>query len=493
VELAHEESSVPSDARKRNDTIVSNVREDVKAVDPKCRQFLVTLGMSWAVDRCLKGLCVVFVLATALLGQTSGTKDIPVTAVTGESWLNHLRRNFDETSMGKTGRLGPAPVLSEETPCPQLDVPALRDRVTCNIVGSQDEDSSPGFSARTVILHGSDLYRLNCRGCHGESGLGAPPDINSVINPVRATSVAAIMERMKNIGMDMSRADAAVLAKQSKAALLQRLHNGGQNMPPFSHLNEAEIRSLFAYLTQLAGVSGAEREQVVVRESPARVGELIVKSTCHICHNTAGLNPTPQELIEGAIPPLNTLPFRTNASEFVRKVTNGAPVMMGAPPVFYRGRMPVFYYLSQSEAADAYRYLSSYVPYQWAQAAASIASAQQASGPPSIPYNPASEVLQVRNDISVNLATLRLAGIIAVVLLTIGGVGFAVFEFRRLPVASEAHSVAMEREAPKVKAESEELRVTTGSEAPRLTMESEGSGLALESEAPGMTTEGEAA
>jgi len=45
---------VPSYALKRNDTIVSNVREDVKAVDPKCRQFLVKLGMGWAVDRCLQ-------------------------------------------------------------------------------------------------------------------------------------------------------------------------------------------------------------------------------------------------------------------------------------------------------------------------------------------------------------------------------------------------------------------------------------------------------
>lgn len=484
---------MPSDARKRNDTIVSNVREDVKAVDPKCRQFLVKLSMRWAVDRCLKCLSVVFVLAAVLPGQTSGTKDIPVTAVTGESWLNHLRRNFDETSMGKTGRLGPAPVLSVETPCPQLDVPALRDRVTCNIVGSQTEDSSPGFSARTVILHGSDLYRLNCRGCHGESGLGVPPEINSVINPVRATSVAAIMERMKNIGMDMNRADASVLAKQSKAALLQRLHNGGQDMPPFPHLNEAEIRSLFAYLRQLAGVSGAEREQVVVRESHARVGELIVKSTCHICHNTAGLNPSFQELIEGAIPPLNTLPFRTNASEFVRKVTNGAPIMMGRPPEFYRGRMPVFYYLSQSEAADAYRYLSSYVPYQWTQAAASIASARHASGPLSTPYNPASEVLQARNDISINLAALRLAGEIVVALLLIGGVSFGVLEFRRLLVMSGARSVAMESEAPKVMTEREESRVTMESVGPKATTESELPGLAMESEGSGLATEGEAA
>ena len=68
---------------------------------------------------------------------------------------------------------------------------------------------------------------------------------------MRATSVALVMARMKTAGMDISRADAVKLAQQSNAALLQRLHNGGQNMPPFPHLNEAEIRSLFAYLKQL--------------------------------------------------------------------------------------------------------------------------------------------------------------------------------------------------------------------------------------------------
>jgi len=76
---------------------------------------------------------------------------------------------------------------------------------------------------QTAIMRGSDLYRLNCWGCHGEFGLGAPPEINSIVNPTRATSTQLIMERMKNLGMEMSRVDAAQLASQSKAALLQRL------------------------------------------------------------------------------------------------------------------------------------------------------------------------------------------------------------------------------------------------------------------------------
>lgn len=135
-------------------------------------------------------------------------------------------------------------------------------------------------------------------------------------------------------------------------------------MPPFSYLRETEIRSLIAYLKQLAGVPGAERGQVAVKESPDRVGELMVKSTCHVCHGAAGLNPNPQELLEGAIPPLNTLTTRTSRLELVRKVTNGAPINMGTPPLPYRGRMPVFDYFSGEEAADVYLYLTRHPPYK---------------------------------------------------------------------------------------------------------------------------------
>src|ERR1019366_4117167 len=106
--------------------------------------------------------------------------------------------------------------------------------------------------------------------------------------------------------------------------------------------------------------------QVAVREPRMRVGEHIVKSTCHICHSAAGPNPTPQQLYEGAIPPLNTLALRKSRAEFIRKVTPGPPATMGAPPEFSRGRMPVFYYLSEDEAADVYLYLARYPPYQWA-------------------------------------------------------------------------------------------------------------------------------
>ena len=231
------------------------------------------------------------------------SKEAAVTAVTGESWLTHLNRPFNETSMGKTWRLGPA-------------APEQGDAVA-----QWQPELSSAAPSQTQMLHGSDLYRMNCQGCHGESGAGAPPEINSVINPVRATSIEMVMARMKATGMEMSRADAAKLVQQSNAALLQRLHSGGENMPAFPHLDEAEIPALIAYLKQLAGVPGAERQQRAVKESPLRVGEHIVKSTCHTCHGATGADPDPQQLWNGAIPPLSTLTLRKNQTEFIRKVT----------------------------------------------------------------------------------------------------------------------------------------------------------------------------
>ncbi len=246
--------------------------------------------------------------------------------------------------------------------------------------------------------------------------------------------------------MEISRADAVKLAQQSKTALLQRLHDGGENMPPFPHLNEAEVASLFAYLKQLAGMPGRGVEQLAVKESPIRIGEHIVKSTCHTCHGAAGPNPTPQQLGDGAIPPLSTLTTRKSRPEFVRKVTQGAPILMGTPPTLYRGRMPVFYYLSQHEAADVYLYLTLYPPSELASClhdnrAVSNGSRERrrhASSAGSLSsrrcrQQPAeNSALQARDRRTCrpSLCWLSLAAL--VILLLAGGLGFTMHEFKRL-------------------------------------------------------------
>ena len=142
---------------------------------------------------------IALLMTSGLRAQTSTQQalslrdDSHVTPVSGESWLNHLNRSFGDTSMGKTGRLGPGPRDGSTLHQPQVPIFSSRDGIT---------------------LHGSDLYRLNCQGCHGESGLGAPPEINSVINPVRATSVLLVLARMGSRGMDISYADASKLTQQ---------------------------------------------------------------------------------------------------------------------------------------------------------------------------------------------------------------------------------------------------------------------------------------
>ena len=101
-----------------------------------------------------KVVAVVFFL---LALSCSGYAQV-VTAVEGESWLEHLHRSFDETSMGKSsGIYGPAAPMPSEWPLPH---PTLK--------------LSNTFTEQSTTLSGSDLYRLKCQGCHGSSGAGDP-------------------------------------------------------------------------------------------------------------------------------------------------------------------------------------------------------------------------------------------------------------------------------------------------------------------------------
>jgi len=350
-----------------------------------------------------------------------------VTATSGESWLNHLHRSFGDSSMGKTGRLGPPPPAEAQV-----------------VPGWQLGIVTP--SKRTLVLHGSDLYRLNCQGCHGEGGLGAPPEINSVIDPVRATSVPLILERMKKSGLDMTPAAAEELAKQSQDALLQRLHIGGKDMPAFPHLSEPEVRALIAYLKLLSGVPGVA--QLTVTETPLRIGEHIVKSTCHTCHDATGQNPSPEELENGEIPPLDALPVRTDELQFIRKVTSGAPIVMGTPATPHRGRMPVFFYLSPEEAAAVYLYLTTYPPVQVAKSDWVVAASQPGRTPGATPEPSAPSVSprtggetqpgnqppsQQSEGIPDVVVTVALIGFVVLAIgAAAGGFGFAAYELCRL-------------------------------------------------------------
>ena len=236
-----------------------------------------------------------------------------------------------------------------------------------------------------------------------------------------------------------------------KAALIDRLHKGGENMPAFSQLNDEEIHLLLAYVKHLAAVPGAADEQSVIKEPHARVGELIVKSTCHTCHSATGPDPSPQELASGAIPPLSTLAARKDQSEFIRKVTQGAPVLMGTPPTLYRGRMPVFFYLTQEEAADVYLYLTLYPPTKPTDASAPVA-ASLGSKPPSDKGSGLPPPDVVANDVpgdadeTSNRAEFEwLAVLLTVALVTlvlVSGLIFTLREFKRLSPEDTDHRQA---------------------------------------------------
>jgi mono/diheme cytochrome c family protein len=211
-------------------------------------------------------------------------------------------------------------------------------------------------------------------------------------------------------------------------------------MPSFSYLTEGEIASIVAYLNQLAEVPGPAGGSKVIRESPERVGELIVKSTCHICHGATGANPTEQQLFQGDIPPLETLTVRADQSKFVRKVTHGAPILMGEPPMFYRGRMPVFYYLTPQEVADAYLYLSYYPPVNEARSIPVISSIQSPETPRAggglaqADTASTNSIIEVRPNSGITAsAVLVIAGLSVFVLtLVAGGLAFTVREFARM-------------------------------------------------------------
>lgn len=366
----------------------------------------------------MKNLFVSFVLATTLIGQAAAQKDVTVTPVTGESWLSHLHRALENTSMGKTVHLGPPTIVPTR---------AIAEQNAARL-----QSLALGAAKASVIVQGADLYRLNCQGCHGEFGLGAPPEINSVIEPTRATSAALVMARMKQRGLETSWSQVNEMANEAKGSLLDRLHKGGTDMPPFPHLSEPEVRAIFAYLRQLAEIPGAERQQVSLEESSVRVGEHIVKSTCHTCHNAYGVNPSPNELMQGAIPPLGTLTARVTLPEFERKVRHGAPIMMGTPVLPYRGRMPVFDYLSESEVADAYLYLKLFPPSAWTnpvtppdppQTASAIAAIVSNHEPPNDPRH--GEAQDKKG------STLPIVAEVFVGLLVAGGAVFTLYDVKR--------------------------------------------------------------
>jgi mono/diheme cytochrome c family protein len=269
--------------------------------------------------------------------STQGKPEPGVTPVAGPSWLNHLKIKYDDTSMGRGSG-----------------------RYASNADKPRAETRTLPSTREPVSLTGGDIFRLNCQACHGAAGTGAPPEIRSVIPAVQGSSLELMRKQMQQSGQAKDDATMRQEAAKGRADLTRRIHNGGQRMPPLAHLSDQEIDLVYGYLKELAGSTTASKG--TIKEMPLRVGEQLVKGTCHICHDASGPRPSGRALLEGTIPPLTTILTDQPVVDFLKKVRSGAPVTMGELALHYRGRMPVFGYLRDEEVAAAYLFLSEYPP-----------------------------------------------------------------------------------------------------------------------------------
>lgn len=262
--------------------------------------------------------------------------DAGVTPVSGLSWLTQLRVTLSQTSLGRgAGRYGPS-----DRPAPVAP-------------------ASLGVRPR-VTLTGADIYRFNCQACHGQEGKGSLPEIKSVVDPVRGVPLEVMRKQLEAQHQPPGDAEARLKPERVRSDILARVHKGGQRMPAREHLRDAELSLLYTYLTQLAGKSAAAPKSEVV--GWARLGEHVVKGTCHICHDAVGARPSDAAMVQGKIPSLQSLLVSQSVAEFVTKARSGAPVQMSGLATMHRGRMPVFFYLHDEEIAAAYVYLATYPP-----------------------------------------------------------------------------------------------------------------------------------
>lgn len=270
--------------------------------------------------------------------KQSGHAEAVVTPVAGPSWLNRMGIRYRDTSLGRgAGRYGPG--TTDQAARKPLVLPA----------------------GRTVEVTGADLYRLNCQACHRAEGTGAPPEVRSVLPAVQGSSLQMMRQKLRLEGRSDADTEARKQASKAKSDLYARIQHGGQKMPSRAHLQQSEIDMLYAYLTELAGTPDA-RPLVKETVSWERLGENVVKGTCHICHDAVGSQPTGQALLNGQIPPFATVLATKSVVDFVSKVRSGAETTMGDVPFHYRGRMPVFYYLKDHEVAAAYLFLTMFPP-----------------------------------------------------------------------------------------------------------------------------------
>lgn len=264
------------------------------------------------------GLLAAAGLAAAVLAVSPDT-----TPATGPSWLDKLGRNFDKSSLGRVGALGP----NEQDP--EFSAPVAKD-------GSW---LRKGFQVR-----GADLFRFTCRACHGAGGRGMPPEILPLVNLVRATS--ADWQKQQGDG-------AVDRAKLAEKLLQHQITSGGRSMPGFNFLAGEESEVLLGYLERLAAIADPKHTDRTLEIPVDRVGELIVKGTCQTCHEASAA--TGKRPRESPIPPLSGMTASHSARGFVAGARHRGQAGL-------KGKGPEVTYLRDHELEAAYFYLTAYPP-----------------------------------------------------------------------------------------------------------------------------------
>ncbi|MGD8863621.1 MAG: cytochrome c [Myxococcales bacterium] len=257
----------------------------------------------------------------------------PVPEVSGPSWLAHLGLAVGTTDLGLEGGGGKPPQTTAHQPMPDAE--------HTNVL---------------FTVSGADIYRYSCRACHGPEGLGAPDQtIPSLIPFVESMSPSLLGARMAKQGHPASKVLLQELVAGGESALRTRLKAGGEKMPPLSHLRDDEVDALIAYLKALAHAPSDEHQSITRKVPAARAGQLLVKGTCHVCHDATGPGGAHLTMMRGTIPSLDSLTHAYGVEQVIDKVQRGKIPMMG---MHGESKMPVLSYLAAQEITAARVYLT---------------------------------------------------------------------------------------------------------------------------------------
>lgn len=293
---------------------------------------------------------------TATAVSEATVREYPIPSSKGPSCIKHLGLTVSQTRMGQMGGTGALATSPQVNPQPSGGDPAgpaslnsLIQRFLSTFRSSPEKAGAilnENFSAS-----GADLYRWNCQSCHGPDGQGAPPEINSVLGPVQGTSPVLSRKRMEARGLDVDDEVIQQTTELAEASLRDRFQHGGKNMPSFEYLRADEVEALFGYLEKLASVPPTKRDGLRVPESATRVGEHIVKGTCHVCHDATGPGSGHSAMTQGTIPSLASIPRDHSLSGVVHQVQYGSCATMRMTG---GDTMPAYPYFTEEEIAAVY-------------------------------------------------------------------------------------------------------------------------------------------